>query len=411
VTNSSVWSEDTKIFSGNCPFVSVRNKQDLYLKERYHTVLDLIYVGMPKSRILEDLSGYKLFRKENTNRLPMLFVLSNQEVSKEGILYKLDAKTDEEIDRFILPMNVQGGTLVEADVFYEDRWHSLLVLTAIDSNHQKSLMLVFDVTDPKGLLRPFLIYTENDLSIMTTKPVVLRLNSNQFGIAVGGHLKNRGVLHVILLENFKLPVTFTLGKKAVSCLAAVDMNQRAAVDRIYLSDDEHLWVLNMANPDRFHVKLLADVNLLHSLIVVPSVQTQGLRLYFLGSVLERKGLFMFEDPLDNPHASVESPSLIHEGDYAALFVRFGQLFVVPKMIQQAPLLLALPSHRFVPMMRQVIYSTSPVEGVVFISRLLWDPKKQQEVLLTLNLSCQLTISVLHVDRKPYGRIMWRKMKH
>ncbi len=412
---SPVWDENTKILVGNCVRDFMQAKENianrcLRLQEKYSEVLDLIHVDVPKSKTLDGLSDYKTFSLKNKNRPAVLFMLSNKGPSNVGILYQLNVKTGQEMNTFVLPMPVQSGTLVQADVFYENDWRSVLVLTATGYSGQRSVVLLFDITDPQKSLQPFLSFTESELSLVTVRPVILRLSNGQFGIAMGGHLKKRGLLHIILLENPKFPLSFELNDKALSFLTAVDIYQQAVADKIYLSDGEHLWVINIAFFNQFHLKLLTNVKALNALIVVPNIETEGLRLYFLGSTLEAQGLFMIEDP-SKPISSVGTPILIHKGDYAALFMRFGRLLVVPKAVRQAPLLLALPSHDIVPVVQQAIYSLPSLLEEVFLSKLLWDPKERCEVLLTLNLSCQLTIFRLDSRENQYGRIMWRKKNY
>lgn len=402
------------IFVGNCTTAFKASTVDMnfiFLKEQYSEALDMIYRDVPNSRTFENLKDYQAFKVSNEMRPKTLFVLTNQDDSKPAILYQLEASTQKEINHYILPANVSKGSLVLSDVFYKEHWHTLLVLTIMDQHYPHDKVMIFEVTSSNVPLKPIMNYASQEISAISSKPVFLRFKNGQFGIAIGGHLKEQAVLQIILFDNPQASIRYKFNGKSVTDLLAVDIYQQIAVNRIYLSDREHLWVLDLTKLNQSEVRLLANIKDLYALVALSNPQAEGLRLYFIGRNLQFKGLFMLEDPLSTD-VLVKEPRLICEGDYAALFARFGQLWVIPRQRGEAPLSLSLPSHLTLAIRQQGFYPLLdffPKEEVI-VSKLMWDPKRRVELLLTMNLSCQLNVFALYVDKTRYGRIMWRRLK-
>lgn len=125
----------------------------------------------------------------------------------------------------------------------------------------------------------------------------------------------------------------------------VDLYQTGKVDRAYTVDQDHIWSVDLADTNNGNPYLLAEVKQVSYLRVVPDVKGNGVRLYFLGEHAQKKGLFMVIDPL-RPGVLSEV-TLIVQGDYEALFVRFGRLLLIPKDQKEKAEVLDLPSHRLV----------------------------------------------------------------
>ncbi len=162
-------------------------------------------------------------------------------------------------------------------------------------------------------------------------------------------------------------------------LTAADLKQTGTIDRLYVWDHDHLWSVDSTLADYRDSYRLAAVNQISHLRIVPDVNGEGVRLYFLGEYLDKKGLFMVYDSLNNPNTSDLSEVMpIIAGDYSELFVRFGRLLLLPSDPKQKPEVLDLPSH--------------------------------QPVAITLNVSSQLTSVIDSVDKDKLGRMVWRKIK-
>lgn len=162
-------------------------------------------------------------------------------------------------------------------------------------------------------------------------------------------------------------------------LTAADLKQTGTIDRLYVWDQDHIWSVDPALADYRDSYRLAAVNQISHLWVVPDIKGEGVRLYFLGEYLHKKGLFMVSDTLNNSNRGdlLEVVPII-AGDYSALFVRFGRLLLVPSDPSQKPEVLDLPSH--------------------------------QPVSIFLNVSSQLTHEINRIDKDKLGRMVWRKIK-
>lgn len=168
-----------------------------------------------------------------------------------------------------------------------------------------------------------------------------------------------------------------IGGQFLSLLAAVDLKQTGTVDRLYVSDQDHIWSVDAALTDYRLSYRLAEAKHASNLLVVPDVNGKGVRVYFLGQHAQKKGLFMIADSL--MHDVVSEPMPIVEGDYRTFFVRFGRLILIPRDPNHKIEVLDLPSH--------------------------------QPVHVNLNVSCQL-ISLVDciIEDKLEQRIAWRKIK-
>lgn len=169
----------------------------------------------------------------------------------------------------------------------------------------------------------------------------------------------------------------------------VDLYQTGKVDRMYSVDQDHIWSVDLTDTNNSHPYLLAEAKQVSYPRVVPDAKGDGVRLYFLGEHARKKGLFMVHHPLtplkhEEPRQNTlfEVTSVI-EGDYDALFVRFGRLLLVPKEGLGETRVLELPSHRCVP---------------------------KEEILSSLNMSTQLNILATRTYIDKMRRISWRKIK-
>jgi hypothetical protein len=181
-----------------------------------------------------------------------------------------------------------------------------------------------------------------------------------------------------------------VGNASLSLLTAVDLKQSGTVDKLYTADQDYIWSVDLTNtrngePYQYRLAGLAEIKHLSNLRVVPDAEGNGVRLYFLGEHAQKKGLYMVKDPLpmlNNEESSqnvLSEVTLIAEGDYGALFVRFGRLVLLPSDPTHKAEVLDLPFHQRMPVILKESY--------------------------------QLTSMLDRINEDKLGRIAWRKIKN
>ncbi|HRA42175.1 MAG TPA: hypothetical protein PLV31_00625 [Gammaproteobacteria bacterium] len=143
----------------------------------------------------------------------------------------------------------------------------------------------------------------------------------------------------------------------LSLLAAVDLKQLGTVDRLYATDQNYIWSIDLTNRHngqpyhQYRLAGLMEAKYLSNLHVVPDAEGNGVCLYFLSEFTQKKGLYMIKDllPIVNSGESLQhalsAVMLIAEGDYRAFFVRFGRIVLIPTDPKCKPKALALPTHQ------------------------------------------------------------------
>ena len=286
----------------------------------------------------------------------------------------------------------------------------MLLLVARDKFSVKSLLLAFDITDPTCPLEPFLQFATEELSILSTRAVMLRLPEGGFGIAVGGSLNKVGTLHVVCLEGSVSPLKYEFDTENVDYLIAIDLNHSGYADRIYVGDQNQLFgkdlvSLEIDEKDRnFHRQ---NIQIFTPPLAVWDMLDQGVQLYFIGETVQGKGLYRIRDPLDSSKERSDI-EFIMPGDYVAGYLRFGQYWLVPRELNQVPVVLDLVTHQVITMDRQLKLNESAGGDTRVIAKLFWDLQQQKEILITLNSDCQLNTETLQAHHNPYGRLTWLK---
>ena len=268
--------------------------------------------------------------------------------------------------------------------------------------------MLFDITDPSKPLEPEFSFNMNG-SLAESRPILLRLQDGQFRLAVAVHEGGQGVVHIIRLENPEQHLQLKVGSKAVSFLTAVDSKQDAIVDKLYITDQDGLWAIDLSRINQVEISLVAKGKVETSPIAIPDAKGRGIRLYFIGSVYDSaKGLCQVLDFI-KPKQEAYS-ALIVEGNYKSLIPRFGRLVLVNQDPKLLPLVLELPEHQLTPILweRSTFGQSQNTQEDILWTKLIWDPKTQKEHLYILNTSCQLTILRASLHQDKYGRMAWRK---
>ena len=150
-----------------------------------------------------------------------------------------------------------------------------------------------------------------------------------------------------------------VAEEPLSLLTAIDLHQLGAVDKLYAADQDYLWSIDLSKrhsgePYAYRLARFTPANALSHLRVVRDPEGDAVRLYFLGQQGQKKGVFMIKDPLRtlNSGASWQQVlsvvTLIIEGDYRALLVRFGRIILMPTDPKRKAEALDLPTHQRAP---------------------------------------------------------------
>jgi hypothetical protein len=430
VVNSKTWDKKTRIFLGNCD--RREQTQSLALKPsnlwtKESVFLDLIYMT-PPSTIWNTLDGYKEFQFSLQQRPGILFGLARQgsKSGQKAVLYQMDGTTGKELQHFVLPSAIKKGYLSLSSVFYANAWRTFLAVSVVQEvqpSQANSTLLIFDVTETNKLLHPILNFKPDELPLDLSKAVFLRFEKSGFAIGVGGMLNNSGVLKIISLEGRFLPKQLTFETSPISYLSAIDLQGRAVVERIYCRDERSWWRVDVGTGAQLSAKkLIYPLQIFSSLTVIKNPHQSGLLLYFLGNYQQTKGLWSIEDPImandalkTNDTVNSRSLKLVQAGDYAALVATFGRLILIPHQNNTLPTVINIADHKPVPVSWKIILDEKnanadslPPTSTLYAD-LLWDPVTQQEIVLNLNTSCQLSISSASINRQKYTRQSWRSI--
>jgi hypothetical protein len=413
VLGSRNFSKNTKIFLGNC--VSDQ-KCFIHLLPTSHwtsesVFLDLVFSEVPSAR-WDKVEGYKLFKVNQQKRPTSIFGLATHGVSlsQKGVLYQMDGTSGKELQHYVLPFAIKQGAFAISDAFYANAWRTLLAVSIRHATDTESALLIFDITDPSKPLKPCMTYHGDKLPLKLGKPTFLRFREGDFGIAVGGVHNNNGTLQIFSLNNSFLPIQLKVGEGPLSFLSAIDLNRQAIVDKIYCADPLQWWVINLASTSQVSIKKLTEgVQVFSSPIVVKDPHSMNLRLYFLGKNKIGQGLFVVRHALKEED-KLAATELIAQGDYKSCHIKFGRLILIPRSLKEAPGVINMNDHRRILEPWHEI-AKADVEKNVVISELLWDPIHQQEIVFSLNSSCQLSIFAARFNQKKYGRTLLRNINN
>lgn len=409
LTPSSGWQEKMQLILGNCvnscPYCRVVEPKDSLKSSLW---LDLVVIKAPQTKSFERLPGYQEFSWRHQQRSQQIVGLWDPGENKNGVLTLIPHEHSSHQFDFELPFSVVEGTLTVADAYYKDNWYTLLGVLAKDRLTQKSVLWIFDMTDPTKPLEPLRVHDLGEFITEKDQLQIVRLNNGSFAIVIVGSLQEQGSIMLFFLDELKPPRHLKIGGNRLSFLIAVDLYQQGVVDKLYVGGSQQLWVIDCANIDQVSIKKLAKVEVVGLPIIIPDRKGEGTQIYFLGSFTQQKGLWVIHD---NGSQGILTPpiKLVKEGDFIGFFIRFGYFLLVPKNLAFPPLAFNLSSHQPIPIHWQTLYKDkSEFNLEARLVRLMWEPKEQKEILLILNSSCQLNILSGSLTEHQYGRVSWRQ---
>jgi type IV pilus assembly protein PilY1 len=341
---------------------SFRNRSSI-LGDIVHS--DPLYVG-PPSRYYSDTfetQAYSTFKQTYANRTALVYSGSN-----DGMLHGFNAITGEELISYIpanrnvyqnlAELSIPGyqhnysldGSPVEADVFYNNAWHSILV-SGLRSGGQSVFAL--DITNPANfteananniLLWEFNDTHDADLGYSFSNVVIAKVrngvNSTKWAVIFGNGFNNseadgyasttgKAALYVLFIENgldgtwvvdtdyIKIPVgsADVVTPNGLSGIYPVDINGDYIVDYIYAGDIKgNLWRFDLQDTtptnwknNAFKLFQTQDATLGDQAITTPPIVNthplgiaQGVLVYF--------GTGKYLEPSDNDNISQPTQS-------------------------------------------------------------------------------------------------------
>jgi PilY1 beta-propeller domain len=234
-----------------------------------------VYVGAPNSSLTDH--GYATWATSKVNRSPRVYVGSN-----DGMLHAFDAADGNEIYAYIPSMVTGGldrlvarpyvhsyfvdGKITVADAYFDDAWHTILVgsLGAGGAG-----IYALDITDPNMLDEAATSGSDvklmweksnvgdNDLGDSFARPVIAKLNDDNWYVVVGnGYNSVNGVavLYLISLDNPSTIIKISTGSgnaaspNGLSSPTLVDVNFDGKTDYAYAGDiDGNLWKFDLSS--------------------------------------------------------------------------------------------------------------------------------------------------------------------
>lgn len=411
VANTSLWNKKTKIWIANCSSLEQKNCANALPKNPLNNDVickDLLRVTSPEAP-WDSLKDYKAFKLKQKTRSVSIFGIFSQGMQKNGVLYQMDGETGRIMQYFTMPFAIQQGFLAVSDVYSKGTWRTMLAVSITHTFKSEASILVFDITDPTKPLEASLLYNKKESIVQFSRPVFIRFKEGTFGIAMGGYSKDKGMFWMFSLEDARSPIQLTMGQSALSFLSAIDSNASGVVDTIYAADGQHAWSFDLTHSNCIEAKQISDtIEPSSSFKVIKNKQSPGVRLYCLGSDKETMGLFGIQDPVPVDKKAVIQKMII-KGDYQDIKLRFGQLILIPKQGNAVATVIRLANHQKLSIKWNSISQSKNDESNIVASHVLWDPEEQQEVLITLNTSCQLNVSAARLNTKEYSRMAWREI--
>lgn len=346
----------------------------------------------------------------------LIYVLWNTGKNNQAVLAQLDLKTGGVNAIFELPFIAHKGWLSWANFSKFEKKQRFLLLSVVDEQRNKSRLIAFEGCSIEKKLIPLWTKTEAELGIASTPAIGARLSNGQMMIMVIGKIMGANYLTAIPIMNntdISEPRRFLLEGDDIGILMAVDLKQQGIADRLYYADQNCLWSLALDPKifstseeivsQHYNKKKWTGLKLNHAPLVVPDVSGRGVRLYITGEYLGKPGLFLIRE------GGEPQILLVQYGDYLRSFVRFGELWLIPKRATDEIILLQLPYHQrnlvrceslFSVVSDQLLFDRAYVE-------IRWDPILEREMIMVLNNSYELTIFKASPFLCRYGLTGWQ----
>jgi len=385
--SSAVWEENSKILVANCPTGVSRPGVDFLQSPEKNGALLLDMV--------QDLKA------------PYFYTLWAEGPGSTVLLMQRSDETNPAIlKRVVLPFAAKRGTLTLARVFLSQQWQTLLLLTVTEKTGQQSLLQIFDVTYPTEGLRQLWAYDFSQVGGINTRPIVVRLPSQTEGILFASSKVGIPCLQFIDLSVPKTVRSISIDAKLPERLSAIDSKQSGVVDKLYMSDGTALFAATWREKEqKVAMELLVKGRVDDGPLVVRDPKGWGHRLYLIGEIMGERGVFLVEESEGQTTQEV-GVQLIAAGEFLAIFVRYGQLWVIPRAVSEVPFVLKMPFHQRVKLASSPQY-LGPGHHRIHAA-LVWDALLAEERLIFLNDSCQLNIFLFRKSLMD-ERSGWRKI--
>lgn len=317
-------------------------------------------------------------------------------------LMRIDTKTGFVTGRFSLPLKAIKGWLTVVEQF--------LLLGVVDEKDENSRWMAFSESDVQSILNPLWVYTEAELGVLKTRAVGAVFSEGQMDALVINQMNGANYLTRIPLIGMGGIQQFLLKGGDINTLTAVNVKKRGIVDRIYYGDQDTLWCfeLDRGGIEKNSLRKWSGIRLEMAPLVIPDVAGEGVRVYGIGESLGERGLFLIQDNPMTLSSKSLPVALIRKGDYLQSFIRFSELWLVPKNLMEAVTVLQLPNHRVNHVLWQRVVSGGRESRQNVYAKIVWDPSLQAEVLIVFDNSYELTTLIASWPSSCYGTIAWRR---
>lgn len=349
------------------------------VKQKF-SVADMLSVEAPHRESFKEFKEYPSFQKQYGQRPTQLFVLSKMGSDEVGVLERLDPITQEVLSRYVLPWPIEQGTLSSTDVYFQKAWHTVLFVTAKASQQARSYLWIFDITNPPSRLSPFYLYQKGAL----TRPSVLRFSDGQFGLLVSGVTQGA----VLRLDQKTLPQVFSIEGGRFDLLRSIVNNSTGVVDSVLAVNSKGLWIAQLTDQHTVRFELTVAGRVHGIPIISAHPRESGLRIYFLAENSRGRGLFVWEE-------YTKKVRWLLKGNYAKVLPAFDKLVLVPSTVGEEAVVLDKRNHQRI----QQNLVLGKAGKTVYDAVLQWEKASQSEKLLVLNASCQLSMTVLHLNNQ------------
>lgn len=427
--NTPYWSDSSRIFLANCnaSAVSVEDierisrvkpKTEWQIDSR---ILDLIPVWAPHVKYPQTVfTGWEDFKEKNKLRKPMVYAVQDTGLRGTAMMFQLDGTTGEETTCYALPHRLKQGYLRVEEVYVTNAWRTILLMVGTRYDNSEIEVFVWDVTNPTVPFRLVLNLSAEVLALKDlSKPYFFRLPNQEWQVAIPGKWNGEGAIILLSLEHPSKTIVLTTGQaEAVTAITPIDSLMNWIVDAVYAIDSSgSIWHFNLSPLFKSVGNKVAHqvvTRTLEPLRVRKSRDTKQMELLYVGKneqgeiAIMRLNHNAQADPMASIRAGAE---IVVVGDYLAPLIAMDTLILISKYGDATPSLLSGQNIGYTSMKADWDVLTTPQgpSAENQYSKLQWDRKHQQDVVVTLNNNCQLTITKTNINKNKYGRLVWRRI--
>lgn len=408
ITEDNIWDENTKIYVANCDKGRKGDQNKEGNKENDKIKQNEInqYSYQDKIVYLPDFLDI-IFVKLNQN--PYIFAVTAGNEQKASILYCFNLVEHQQNTVYVFPRGFNKAYLNTAKVNISGNQKQYLSVIA-----NGDYANLFDITHPEAVIKPV-----NEFGFQGN---LKQINAGQFikmkqtHVFILGGLDTMGTLYLVDLSNPARILSFRTHKKnAIISFKALDTTQSGVADQLLLCDAaNHLWRFNM-NDTREGFQLLSTKMQASDFIAAKNLKQPGISLYYLDKGLLNSLNISTVTGIEN------QPQVLKNAgeNFHSIFIRSDRLILVPKLIssKQLPIIFDLPTEKpirtsWVFLLNSGVANINAAEtndtlNEIIQSKLLWDPKSQQEHLMTINQKGDINILSAPITRDKLGRQVWR----